>query len=103
MLVIGGDTSRIRYLLDRGCWEEKTDNEGVTVLAEAVMMDRYGTGGRASGPPATHSYGGALESAFREISGGRGATADAPSFLAFVREALAQFPDAAAREQLAPA
>jgi hypothetical protein len=46
-------------------------------------------------------YGDALESAFREIFGGRGATADAPSFLAFVREAVAQSPDAAVREQLA--
>lgn len=46
-------------------------------------------------------YGDALESAFRETFGGRGATADAPGFLAFVRQAIAEFPDSAAREQLA--
>ena len=46
-------------------------------------------------------YGDALEAAFREIFGGRGVTADAPGFLAFVRQALAQFPDSVAREQLA--
>lgn len=48
-----------------------------------------------------HRYGDALESAFRDVFGGRGATAEAPGFLAFVRQALAQEPHSATREQLA--
>jgi ankyrin repeat protein len=33
----GGDASRVRYLLEQGCWADETDYEGVTVLAETVM------------------------------------------------------------------
>lgn len=46
-------------------------------------------------------YGDALTSAFRDIFCGRGATADAPGFVAFVQQARAQAPDAATQEQLA--
>lgn len=33
----GGDASRVRYLLEHGCWADETDYDGVTVLAEAAM------------------------------------------------------------------
>lgn len=45
-------------------------------------------------------YGDALESAFRKIFGGRGSTVDAPAFLAWLHEALAQAVHPGEREQL---
>ena len=46
------------------------------------------------------SYGNALESAFRQIFGGRGATAATPAFLAWLRGALAEATSPEEREQL---
>jgi hypothetical protein len=67
------------------------------------LRDRFLTALRAdaeAGRPLGR-YGDALEAAFRDIFGGRGATTDASSFLAFVRQALAAEAGPAVREQLA--